>query len=243
MMENWARPYLAEYEQKPHLYYAVLGDIAIDKTIQKFADNLPNGVSFRAVEVDSFRQGQEQEVLRQFKPDLAQAVAEASSAVIVEGEISFSNDLDYLRSVVEFLTFLCDEGGQVVYDPYMMSWFSKADWCAKADAGQLFNPFDHVTILVSKEENGDFWYHSHGLLKFGRPDLSVHSVTSAEAPLIKIIIEKFIVFQSLGGVIDAGRTIEVKGLSQRYSTSGLQGNREDPNFNNYHVEIKASHES
>lgn len=243
MMENWARPYLVKYEQKPRLYYAVLGDIAVDKTIQKFAGNLPNGVGFRSVDAEFFRKGQEQETLQQFIPELAQSVAEASSAVIVEGEVSYSNDLDYLRDVVDFLTFLCDVGGRVVYDPYMMSWFSKSDWCARADAGQLFNPFDHVRILASKTENGQFWYHSHGLLKFGRPDLSVHSVSPTEAPLIKIVMEKFIVFQSLGGVMEADRTIEIKGLAQKYSTSSVQGSPEDPNFNNYHIEIKTSPES
>ena len=230
MLENWARPYLAESNQKPHLFYAVLGEFELTDTFHEVASTLADGLSVRLVEASYFRDGK----LWEMAPESVRSqAAKASQAVVVEGEVQHSDDLEYLRNVMDFLSYCCEEGGTVVHDPYTLSWFTSDDWLARSVDGQILNPFDHVVLLVS-----DDWYHTRGLLKFGRPDLSVRGVSSEEAPAVKSIIDRFINFQALGGVIEEGREVKMEGLNHVYRPGPVTGDRDDPDFNNCHVELQ-----
>jgi hypothetical protein len=72
--------------------------------------------------------------------------------------------------------------------------------------------------------------------KFGRPDIRVHGVVPKHADDVTLLIERFVEFQALGGVIPDGEEIRMKTLPPGGKCKH-QGNLEDPDFNNVHVEI------
>lgn len=231
MLENWARPYLTEYDQKPHLFYAVLGEFELSDTFREVISTLAEGLSVRLVESGYFQQGKLWEMASK---DIRAKAKETSQAIVIEGEVEHSDDLEYLRVTMDFLSYCCEEGGEVVYDPYTLRWYSSSEWLELSDKGQILNPFDHVVVLIS-----DDWYHTRGMLKFGRPDLSVRSVAPKEASIVKKILDRFINFQALGGVVEEGRAVKMEGLERLFRPGPVKGNPEDPDFNNFHVELIA----
>lgn len=237
-MENWSRPYYQSYLQRPHLFYAALGDFQIGDELDQMAAVLPTGLDCRVVEASHFREGHLWEMLKRDQPELAREATLASQAFVVQGEVEEQQNLDYLKTTIDFLTYLTDCGGTTVYDPYVLSWFSSAEWQKWAEEGQIFNPFDHVVLLSSQEEDGA-WLHTRGMLKYGRPDLSVRGVQDEEISAIKKMIDRFISFEALGGVVEEGREVKLEGLIRRYRVGLVEGDRDDPDFNNFHVEIVA----
>lgn len=93
-----------------------------------------------------------------------------------------------------------------------------------------------MVVLASPEREGT-WLHTRGMLKFGRPDLSMRGVARGSEGLYLELFNRFIAFQALGGVIEEGQEVRMAGLD-----SGLRcyhaGSPDDPDFNNLHVEIR-----
>ncbi len=237
LTEAWDRPYLQPCSQKPHLFFAVLGEFDFDAETREFSEDLAQGLVCRLIEANYFRQGELWDTFLREQPQLAQRALAAPCAVVVDGEVESHDDLGYLRYLLDFLAYLGDRGGEVVYDPYTFSWFSSQDWEHRVDQGQIFNPFDHVLLLASPEDEGTSWLHTRGMLKFGRPDLSVRAVPEADIPAVKKMIDRFISYQALGGVLEEGREVTMEGLERRFVPGPVLGSREDPDFNNFHVEF------
>ena len=96
----------------------------------------------------------------------------------------------------------------------------------------------HISILYSEEESGGgTWFHTRGLRKFGRPDLSLHNVPDSHKEPVIDLCNRFIDLQANGGRIPEGQEIRMNVLP-----SGLvcrhKGNLDDPNLNNVHVETQ-----
>lgn len=73
--------------------------------------------------------------------------------------------------------------------------------------------------------------------KFGRPDLGIHRVPSQYHEAVTDLLNRFIEFQAFGGMIREGQEIRIASLpAGMYCTH--RGTQEDPDFNNFHVEIK-----
>src|SRR5262249_20568507 len=143
---------------------------------------------------------------------------------------------------VGLLTCLLDHGGVCLYDPQMFRWWGPAAWRRQVfePAGPV--PHQHVVIL-SSDEGGSTppdepltWFHTRGMRKFGRPDLALHSVPPQYREAIIDLLDRFIEFQALGGVIAEGREIRMRSLPSRM-TCHHGGESNDPDFNNVHVEI------
>lgn len=235
-MENWSRPYWQEYSQNPHLFYGVLGKFELTDELKQLATDLPQSVECNLMEGGYFRDNFVWELFKRDNPELAAVAAQAPDTIILVGEIHRQRDLDYLKSCVDLTTYLTENGGTTVFDPHTISWFSAEDWQHRAEDGQIFNPFDHVILLISEEPEG-LWLHTRGLRKFGRPELSVRGVGAEEEGMVKKMLDRFISFQALGGVIEEGREVTMKGLEGLYVPGAVQGSVDDPDFNNFHVEI------
>jgi hypothetical protein len=80
------------------------------------------------------------------------------------------------------------------------------------------------------------WFHTRGLRKFGRPDLSVHRVPPQYREAVIDLLERSIEFQAFGGVNAGGQEVRMKTLP-RGMTCHQAGDPDDPDFNNVHVEI------
>jgi len=66
-------------------------------------------------------------------------------------------------------------------------------------------PTHHLMIFTSEDENGTEWFHTRGMRKSGRPDLSIHRVTADLRDGIIDLFNRFIEYQAFGGVIAEGR--------------------------------------
>jgi hypothetical protein len=188
--------------------------------------------------LDRFRQGYLWEELRRHKAGLAEAVHAADECLILRGELEDQGDLNYLRDTVGLLTFLLDHGGIVVYDPWMFRWWEPDQWKDRIVRPGGAVPRQHAVILTSEEpEDASLtWFHTRGMRKFGRPDLSLHGVPSNYREAVIDLFERFIEFQAFGGVIEEGQEILMKTMP-RGMTCHHAGDLDDPDFNNVHVEI------
>src|SRR5437667_12446663 len=97
---------------------------------------------------------------------------------------------------------------------------------------------DRQRILhISAEESGGRWFHTRGMRKFGRPDLSLHNVPDEYERAAIELCNRFIELQAAGGRIPDGQEIQMPSLP-----GGLvcrhKGSLDDPDFNNVHVEIQ-----
>jgi hypothetical protein len=188
--------------------------------------------------LDGFRQGYLWDELKRHKPGLAEAVQTSNDCLILRGELADQGDLNYLRDTVGLLTFLLDHGGIVIYDPQMFHWWEPGEWKDRIFGPGGPVPRHHVVILTS-DEPGDAsltWFHTRGMRKFGRPDLSVHRVPPQYREAVIDLCNRFIEFQAFGGVIEDGHEVRMKTLP-RGMTCHHAGDLEDPDFNNVHVEI------
>jgi hypothetical protein len=159
----------------------------------------------------------------------------------VHGEIADQPNLNYLRDVIGLVMFTLDHGGIAVCDPQQFKLYDADQWRRDIFEPGSSNLLRHVVILTSEEEgsaNVDrTWYHTRGLRKFARPDLSVHNVPREYTNAVVDLCGRFIELQTLGGRIPEGQEIRMKSLPPGLICHHA-GSLEDPDFNNVHVEIR-----
>lgn len=247
----WPRPYYERPGGRPFLFYVVFG--AFDAGYEVGSEYRTLGVH-PGLRLDLYNRQDHAEVLSGFQagylwdglvaqePALARRIAESDQCLILRGELEDRGDLNYLRDSVGLLTFFLDHGGVCVYDPQMFRWWEPEAWRRQVfqPAGPV--PRQHVVVLTSDEgESGALdeprtWFHTRGMRKFGRPDLSVHDVLPQYHEAVIDLFERFIEFQALGGIIAEGQAIGMRNLPPGM-TCHHGGDLDDPDFNNVHVEI------
>jgi hypothetical protein len=169
-------------------------------------------------------------------PELANVIHGEDHCVRVQGRVSDSQTLNYLRDVVGVLTCLLDGGGAAIYDLLTFQAWSPINWREKIfDHGNPV-PHQHAIIHVSPEESGTEWVYTRGMRKFGRVDISVHNVTAQYREAVIHLCNRFIEHQAFGAVIPEGQQIRMAGLPPGM-VCYHRGDIEDPDFNNVHVEI------
>jgi hypothetical protein len=90
---------------------------------------------------------------------------------------------------------------------------------------------------VSEDSNPDSrWYHTRGMRKFGRPDLSVHGVTPDLETGVEDLLNRFIEMLAFGAVVPDGQAIKLASLPHGWRCFH-RGSLEDADFNNTHLEI------
>jgi hypothetical protein len=245
---DWPRKLYRGPGGRPHLFYVVFGAFQQLPALAR-QEYRSNGV-FPGLELsrydrethpevlDGFRQGYLWDELKRHRPELARAVQAAGECLVLRGELEDQADLNYLRDSVGLLTFLLDHGGVAVCDPWMSHWWGPGEWkdCIFRPGGAV--PRHHVFILTSEEPEGPSltWFHTRGMRKFGRPDLSVHRVPLQHREAVLDLFERFIELQAFGGTIEDGQEIRMKtlpgGMTCRHA-----GEPDDPDFNTVHVEI------
>jgi hypothetical protein len=188
--------------------------------------------------LDGFQRGYLWDGLKRHKPVLAEAVQASGECLVMRGELEDQPDLNYFRDTVGLLTFLLDHGGVVVYDPWMFHWWEPGEWKDRIFRPGGAVPRHHVVVLTSEdsEDASLTWFHTRGMRKFGRPDLSVHRVPPQYREPVIDLFERFIELQAFGGVIVEGQEVRMKTLPSGM-TCHHAGDMDDPDFNNAHVEI------
>jgi hypothetical protein len=174
---------------------------------------------------------------RREDPALFEAVSSTDQCVVLRGDVADPATLDYFRDAVGLVTAVLESGGVAVFDPQMFKWWTPEEWRERAfePAGPV--PRHHVVILVSEEPGADLrWYHTRGMRKFGRPDLSIHHVPFDLREAVEDLCNRFVEMQAFGSVIPEGQEIRMKSLPEGWICRH-GGDVEDPDFNNVHVEI------
>jgi hypothetical protein len=247
-LTDWPRAYYREPGGRPLLFYAVYGAFtelpALDREAYHSAGVVPGLELSRYARVKypdvvgGFCQGYLWDHLRGQRPALARAAGGANECLILKGELEDQRNLNYLRDSVGLLMFLLDHGGVAVFDPQMFHWWEPERWKERLFRPGAAGPRHHVVILASEEDEDPSltWFHTRGMRKFGRPDLSVHRVPARYRDAVIDLCERFIEFQAFGGIIGEGQELRMQTLP-RGMMCRRAGDPDDPDFNNVHVEI------
>lgn len=226
-LTEWPRPYYERPGGQPFLFYAVFGEFDVGYEVGSEYRTLGVHPSLRldlynrqdhTDFLSRFRAGYLWDELAAQEPALARRIAEADQCLILRGELGDRGDLNYLRDSVGLLTFFLDHGGVCVYDPQMFRWWEPGAWRRQVfqPAGPV--PRQHAVVLTSDEDESGAsgeprtWFHTRGMRKFGRPDLSVHDVPPQYHEAVIDLFERFIEFQAFGGIIAEGQEISMRSL-------------------------------
>jgi hypothetical protein len=191
-MADWARKFFRPGGGDALLAYILFGDfgqLAACSASRYDTAGLPDGVqvgmNLRAEQPELFDEWETGPFGDQLRASgLYDAVAGSKAMLRVLGSVGDPESLDYLRDSVGVVTCLLDQGGVCVLDLQTFRWWSPADWTSQIFAAHEPQPRRHAVILFSDEEAapGLSWYHTRGMRKFGRPDLSVHAVPPGPCP-------------------------------------------------------------
>lgn len=248
-LETWDRPDFTVGGGKPYLFYVVFG--AVDTGAPLSASTyrtagIPGGVTiagYTAAEhpevINGFREGYVWDTFRASHPDLADHVADCDQCLVIRGEPENDSDLNYLRDTVGLLAWMLDNGGIALYDPFRIQWWEPEQWKQETHEPGEPLPLQHTIILFSAEDDdpSQTWFHTRGMLKFGRPDISVHDVATKHKDAVIELCNRLIEHQASGAVIPEGEPVQMKTLPQG-ATLHHGGHMEDPDFNNVHVELR-----
>jgi hypothetical protein len=246
-LEQWPRPHFEAGGGEPFLFYAVFGASTQGLKLSRSryrCEGIPAGIGIHAYDRDShpevlddFRSGHLWQELRDSQPALAAQVAAQRRCVVVRGALADAPTLDYFRDTIGLVTCLLDNEGVAVYDPLRFKWWSSQEWKQAVFDSAGPSPGQHVVILASPEPDGTTWFHTRGLRKFGRPDLSMHAVPSQLQDAVIELFNRFIELQAYGGVIPEGQPIRMRSFPAGLACS-RGGSEDDPDFNNVHVEVR-----
>jgi hypothetical protein len=245
-LASWPRPHFAPGGGDALLFYAVFGTFDLKKPLSRSkyrTSGMPEWLELmhydRATHRDviaGYQSGKMWELLSRDVPLTAAEAEAAPQCVALRAEVKDPPTLDYFRDTIGVIAWLLDAGGLSVYDPQMLWLWSADEWREDAFAPGEPNPDRHTVILASPEDDGTTWYHTRGMRKYGRPDLSVHNVGEKHADGIAELLERFVEMQALGGVIPEGQDVRMEGLPPG-GVCRHGGSHDDPDFNNVHVAV------
>jgi hypothetical protein len=177
------------------------------------------------------------DLLSSHNASLFDSVKKVSQCLTLQGEVTDPRDLKYLRDCTGVVTYFMDHGGLAVLDPQQLKLYDGEEWRWTFFDSDQPNIFRHVLILHSAELTGEGrWYHTRGLRKFGRPDLSLRNVLPIYQEAAVELCNRFIELQAFGGIVPEGQEVRMhslpRGLFCRH-----KGHSDDPDFNNLHIEI------
>ena len=251
-LPSWAREHFQATGAKARVWYQVYGHFSdtIEISRGKYRCNgVPDGV-----EVGNHPRTDHEEAATSFLkqpffvaqlhrelPALAQTVESAPDCTIIRGEVPDSPNADYLQDVVGLVTWFLDNGAVAVLDPQTLTWYDREKWRSRVFEPNGFVPARHVMLFFSEEKGGAdknlFWFHTRGMRKFARPDVSIHNVPAQNQGAAIDILNRLVEAQAFGQVITDGQSIATQ-LLPASLTGHPAGNLDDPDFNNTHIEIE-----
>ena len=246
-LTSWPRPRFEPGGADAFLFFAIYGKFSEDTQVsgQRYRTaGTPDGIDIRKLNRAQspefpFTGGAIEQLLRPKKPALFAEIQRVPECLILQGAIPDPPDLNYLRDTVGLVTSFVDNGGIAIIDPQQFAIYEPQTWHE-----EIFDPepprlSKHAVILFSDEPDGTRWYHTRGLRKFGRPDLSMHGVRSEYESAVIEMFNRFILLQAEGARIPEGQEIRMASLPPGL-TCQHGGSVDDPDFNNVHLEIRFS---
>ena len=247
LLRTWPRQLFQQGGGDAHLFYKVHGRFSETPGVSRShyrCNGVPEGCGMQSYTRDTHPEvlsiGLDDhcgDQLHKDSPGLFEAASSTEQCLVLRGVVPDPPTLDYFRDAVGMVMALLDQGGVGVFDPHMFKWWSPEEWREHAFELAEAAPHRHVVILVSDEPAGGRWYHTRGMLKFGRPDISVHHVAAELEPAVKDLCNRFIEMQAFGAVLPEGQEIRMAGVPAGWCCSH-RGDLDDPDFNNRHIEVE-----
>ena len=158
--------------------------------------------------------------------------------MILRGSPADDTSLNYLRDCLGLLAYLLDQGGLAIYDPLTIHWWDPETWRQQLSPVSYDGARHHTVILASEEPDDDSltWFHTRGMRKFGRPDISIQRVPAVWREGAIDLCQRLIEYQALGHVLSDGEEIRMASLPAG-TVVQLAGHLDDPDFNNVHLEV------
>jgi len=244
-LASWPRPHFAPGGGEAYLFFAIYGRFASDVELsgaEYRTAGVPAGISLRKLNRAQspefpFSSGPIGELLQPKQPALFAAIQDVPECTIIQGAIADPPDLNYLRDVIGLVAYFLDHGGVAAIDPQRFKLYDAAAWRADIFEPQPPVLTKQVLIIWSAEAGNTKWFHTRGLRKFGRPDLSIHGVQPEHERAVVELFNRFILLQAQGAVIPEGQEIRMAALPPGW-TCHHAGSVDDPDFNNVHVDIR-----
>jgi hypothetical protein len=239
----WARPHYTG-GGTAMIWYVLYGTFPVEPQISRSkyrTEGLPPGTGIRKLTREQrpvlpFSDGDFGNLLSE-KPQLFALVQQAPECLTIQGHIADPATLAYLRDSIGVVTYFVDNGGVAVLEVQQLSFYDGAEWRRCFFERDEPNIYQQVRILYSDEPHGTRWFHTRGMRKFGRPDLSLAHVPPKHHAAAIELCNRFIDLQARGGIVPEGEEIRMNSLP-----AGLichhRGSLDDPDFNNVHIEIE-----
>lgn len=245
-LPDWKRPILESGGETPFVLFMVYGsfpaEIALSREKYR-SEGIPPGLDLRRFSreknpgvLDDFLEGFLWEEIEKEKSAWAGEIRDAKECIVLKGEPEEAGTLNYLRDSVGLVTYFLDHGGCAVWDPLMFRWWEPGPWKEELFLSGEPEPARHVVILTTEDKPSRAWFHSRGMRKFGRPDISLRNVPEQYHEGALDLCNRFIDMQAFGGTVPEGRVVEVPGLPPGM-TCHHRGSLEDPDFTNVRIEI------
>lgn len=197
-----------------------------DELIAQLTDN-DNGAAW---------EGAMSQLAQQSNPLAWQTVLDAPQKLVIRGEISDPNSLDYLRDVTGVIAASLESGGQAVFLPQILTAFGAHEW-REQFFGAGFEPTQHTVILVTPQDDGRTWLHTRGMRLFGRPDLSCRDVRTDELEGLQSIFNGLMRMMAAGAHIPNGQPVRAAD-SEEVLRCTNRGSLDDDEFNNHHLALE-----
>lgn len=246
MEKQLARPYYQDTGRRPYLYYAVIGidgeaELEISRSRHR-VDEVPAGLvlkAFRrsehAAEMDQLLGGALGRVLENQDRALYEKAKAGETWLILQGEVQKDGTLDYLRNAVGIVQAALDMGADAVLDLHALRLISPQGWNPFFDPP--FSPWEHVAFLWSPMEDGSFWLHTRGMLKFGRPDIGLEGVPRSEQGRAMDIFKQMVFYGAQGAAFTRNTRLHISEHTACMLHPELAGEMDDPDYNNEHYQM------
>lgn len=209
---SYERPYYSDIDYHPYLFYVVF-DISDDKLeisrTRHHVESMPEGLDISICSrpqnseyMDSLTGGTLGKLLRMKDPFLYDRACASERWAVIKGSIKNDSTLDYMRDAIGVIQAFVDTGAAGILDLQTLSLLSPEDWSTDIFAAR-FSPFMHTVILSSEEDDGTLWLHTRGMLKFGRPDISIRNVPAKDVNAAAELINQMIYYGSQGAFLNS----------------------------------------
>ena len=216
-MDSYSREYYQDIDYKPELFYVIFGvsgsgELEVSRERHR-VDEFPEGLELQLLDrekdgayMDELVGGTIGQVLQRNHAAAYGRCAETEQWAVIRGQVQRDDTLDYLRNVIGFVQAFVDQGAVGVMDVMTISLMSAEEWTGKIFEPE-FNPWKHVTILISEEADGSRWLHTRGMRKFGRPDISFHGIGVDKVDDVAAVVNQMIYYGARGAFF--GRDVKL----------------------------------
>ncbi|MBU5439162.1 hypothetical protein KQI42_14160 [Tissierella sp. MSJ-40] len=237
---NWERPYYKK-SYNPFVFFVVFGvtndNLKISRSKHR-VEEIPKGLEIQKYSkyehkeyIEGFYQDYLGKYLEEKSGDLYKNVSGAEHCLVIRGEIEDDFTLSYIRNIIGIIQCLCEEGAIAVLDLQTFNWYSDSEWGSIFFNNDEFNPFHHVVILCSQIDDKNYWLHTRGMRKFGRPDISVINVLKDDIKPSSHVINQIIHYQAYGAIMSEHVKINIQ--EHNYTIDGTYTEDfENYDFNN-----------